>query len=124
MHRLTELATSLLLATCVLAIALMPVSAFAGQTGSATPSAAASAVAMAAAPAASDKVYPPLPTLAMLPPNSDEEDDPQPKVSPRKKKSRAPERKSVAPAPHMIVSDASHVYLGNIEKQLDLALAK
>ena len=124
MYRLTELATSLLLATCVLAIALMPVSAFAGQTGSATPPTAASALVMPAAPAASDKVYPPLPTLAMLPPNSDEEDDPQPRVSPRKKKSRVPDRKSVTPVPHMIVSDASHAYLGNIEKQLDLALAK
>jgi hypothetical protein len=115
MYRLSVMATSLLLAT----------SAFAGQPGSAAPPAAASALVMPAAPAASDKVYPPLPTLAMLPPNSDDEDDPQPKLSQqRKKKGRVPDRKSVAPAAHMVVSDASHAYLGNIEKQLDLALAK
>jgi len=109
------MATSLLLAT----------SAFAGQPASATPPAVASALVMPSAPAASDKVYPPLPTLAMLPPNSDDEDDPQPKLSQqRKKKIRIPDRKSIAPVPHMVVSDASHAYLGNIEKQLDLALAK
>jgi hypothetical protein len=115
MYRLSVMATSLLLAT----------SAFAGQPASATPPAVASALVMPSAPAASDKVYPPLPTLAMLPPNSDDEDDPQPKLSQqRKKKIRIPDRKSVAPVPHMVVSDASHAYLGNIEKQLDLALAK
>ncbi len=115
MYRLSVMATSLLLAT----------SAFAGQPASAAPPAAASALVMPGAPAASDKVYPPLPTLAMLPPNSDDEDDPQPKLSQqRKKKIRISDRKSVAPVPHMVVSDASHAYLGNIEKQLDLALAK
>jgi hypothetical protein len=115
MYRLSVMATSLLLAT----------SAFAGQPASATPPAVASALVMPSAPAASDKVYPPLPTLAMLPPNSDDEDDPQPKLSQqRKKKIRIPDRKSIAPVPHMVVSDASHAYLGNIEKQLDLALAK
>jgi len=60
MYRLPVLATSLLLAT----------PAFAGQPASAAQPAAAATVALAmpAAPAASDKVYPPLPTLAMLPP--------------------------------------------------------
>ena len=115
MYRLSVLAMSLLLAT----------SAYAGQPAGAAQPAAASALVMPASPAASDKVYPPLPTLAMLPPNSDDEDDPQPKLSQqRKKKSRGPDRKSVAPVPHMVVSDASHAYLGNIEKQLDLALAR
>src|SRR6202012_3050455 len=97
MYRLSVMATSLLLAT----------SAFAGQPASAAPPAAASALVMPGAPAASDKVYPPLPTLAMLPPNSADEHDLQPKRSQqRKKKSRIPDRKSVAPFPDMVVSHA------------------
>jgi hypothetical protein len=139
MYRPTLLATGLLLA----------MSAFAGQPASAaqatatlasvatvapaaprtaaavaTPVTTAAAAAAPATPAASDKVYPPLPSLAMLPPGSDDEDDPPPKPSQRKKKSRAQDRKCVTPTAHMVVSDASHAYLDNIEKQLDLALAK
>ncbi|MEW6342794.1 MAG: hypothetical protein AB1704_19220 [Pseudomonadota bacterium] len=116
MYRLPVLATSLLLAT----------PAFAGQPASAAQPAAAATVALAmpAAPAASDKVYPPLPTLAMLPPASDDDDDPLPKPTQRKKKGRVQERKCVMPSAHMVVSDASRAYLGGIEKQLDLALAK
>jgi hypothetical protein len=115
MYRLPVLATSLLLATPV----------FAGQpSGATTQPAATVALAMPAAPAAADKVYPPLPTLAMLPPASDDDEDPLPRPTQRKKKSRVQERKCVMPAAHMVVSDASRAYLGGIEKQLDLALAK
>jgi hypothetical protein len=116
MYRLPVLATSLLLAT----------SAFAGQPASAPqPAAPATALVMPAAPAASDKVYPPLPSLAMLPPASDDEDPlPTSKPAQRKKKARVQERKCVTPAAHMVVSDASRAYLGGIEKQLDLALAR
>ena len=115
MYRLTVLATSLLLAT----------SAFAGQPGSAAqPGAAVTVAAIPPAPAAADKVYPPLPTLTMLPPATDDDDEPPVKPSAKKKKVRAPSQKWVPPVPHLVVSDASHAYLGDIEKQLDLALAK
>lgn len=116
MYRLPVLAASLVLAT----------SAFAGQPpGGAQPAATALASPAApAAPAASDKVYPPLPTLAMLPPASEDDDDPLPKPTQRKKKGHVQERKYVTPAAHMVVSDASRAYLGGIEKQLDLALAR
>jgi hypothetical protein len=101
MYRLTLLATSLLLAT----------SAYAGQPGSeAQPAAAVTVAAIPPAPAAADKVYPPLPTLSMLPPATDEV--------------RAQDRKWAPPAARLVVSDASHAYLGGIEKQLDLALAR
>jgi hypothetical protein len=112
---LAVLATSLLLAT----------SAFAGQPGSAAqPGAAVTVAAIQPAPAAADKVYPPLPTLSMLPPATDDDDEPPAKPSSRKKKVRAQSQKWMQPAARLVVSDASHAYLGNIEKQLDLALAK
>lgn len=114
MYRLPVLATSLLLAT----------SAFAGQPTSGAQPATTTALVMPTTPAASDKVYPPLPSLAMLPPGSDDDDDPLPKPTQRKKKGRVQERKCVMPAAHMVVSDASRAYLGGIEKQLDLALAR
>jgi hypothetical protein len=111
MYRLTVLATSLLLA----------MSAFAGQGSEAQPVAAAP---IAATPAAADKVYPPLPSLAMLPPATDDDDEPPARPSARKKKARAQSQKWALPAARLVVSDASHAYLGNIEKQLDLALAR
>jgi hypothetical protein len=115
MYRLTVLATSLLLAT----------PAFAGQPGSeAQPGAAVNVASIPPAPAAADKVYPPLPTLSMLPPATDDDEEPPAKPSARKKKVRAQDRKWVPPAAHLVVSDTSHAYLGNIEKQLDLALAR
>ncbi|MGA3249674.1 MAG: hypothetical protein ABSD12_16180 [Paraburkholderia sp.] len=111
MYRLTVLATGLLLA----------MSAFAGQGSEAQPVAAA---AVPATPAAADKVYPPLPSLAMLPPATDDDDEPPARPSARKKKARAQSQKWALPAARLVVSDASHAYLGNIEKQLDLALAR
>jgi len=107
MYRLTALATSLLVAT----------SAFAGQPGSDPQPATA-------APAASDKVYPPLPTLAMLPPATDDDDDTTPHPATKKKKWHVQDHKSIGPMPHLVVSDASHAYLGDIERKLDLALLK
>jgi hypothetical protein len=115
MYRLTLLATSLLLAT----------SALAGQPGSAAQAGATLTVAaIPPAPAAADKVYPPLPTLAMLPPATDDDDEPPVKPSVKKKKMRAPSQKWTQPTARLVVSDESHAYLGDIEKQLDLALAK
>ena len=114
MYRLTVLATSLLLAT----------SAIAGQGGEAQAGAAVTVAAIPPAPAAADKVYPPLPTLSMLPPATDDDDEPPAKPSSRKKKARAQSQKWMQPVARLVVSDASHAYLGDIEKQLDLALAK
>jgi len=79
----------------------------------------------AATPAVTDTVYPPLPSLAMLPPDSnDDEALPKPGAS-RKKHGRAFVRvRQVAPGVKLIVTDASRAYLRDVEKQLDAALAK
>ncbi|WP_345814992.1 hypothetical protein AAGS40_22120 [Paraburkholderia sp. PREW-6R] len=81
----------------------------------------------AALPAA-DKVYPPLPTLAMLPPSGTDDDLPV-KPSSRRKKARVPaavQEHKAPPAPvvRLIVSDASHAYLDAVQRQIDEALAK
>ncbi len=114
MHRLTLFAASLSLA--------MP--AFAAEPGAdARP--ALSAPAAAAAPAA-DKVYPPLPSLAMLPPASGNDELSAPHVGhtarARMKAPPAQERKSLAPVVRLVVSDASRAYLDKIAHQLDQAL--
>ncbi|WP_416049943.1 hypothetical protein [Cupriavidus basilensis] len=79
----------------------------------------------AAAPAA-DKVYPPLPTLAMLPPTSGSDELSAPRVGhtarARTKAPPAPERKSLAPVVRLVVSDTSRAYLDTIGRRLDLAL--
>lgn len=111
MNRLIVLATGLLLTTSV----------FAGQSAS-QPGSGTQTVSTASVAAAPDKVYPPLPTLAMLPPNTDDDGDTAPRPAARKKKLRAPERRFSAPPARLVVSDASRAYLGGIERQLDLAL--
>jgi hypothetical protein len=76
------------------------------------------------ATAATDKVYPPLPTLAMLPPaGSDDDDVPAPHTSSRKKKLHPHDVRPVGPTARLVVSDASRSYLKDIEHQLDVALA-
>ncbi|BCZ81412.1 hypothetical protein PTKU64_50870 [Paraburkholderia terrae] len=81
--------------------------------------------ATAAATAASDKVYPPLPTLAMLPPTTDDDEPLAPKPAAKKRKVRAAvDVRPAAPAARLVVSDASRTYLRSVDKQLDLALAK
>jgi hypothetical protein len=110
MNRLIVIATGLLLAT----------SALAGQPASQPGGTQTASVASVAA--APDRVYPPLPTLAMLPPAIDDDGDAAPRPTARKKKLHAPERRFAAPPARLVVSDASRAYLGGIEKQLDLAL--
>jgi hypothetical protein len=107
MHRLTVLAISLLLAT----------SCFAGQIETQAPGSTR---------AAADQVYPPLPSLTMLPPSTDQDDDKPPRPASRKRTSRwrAQERKSAGPTARLVVSEASHAYLDAIERQLDQALLK
>lgn len=80
-------------------------------------------------PAAADKVYPPLPTLAMLPPSSGSDDDLPVKPTPHRKKSRVPmqmqdHRGPPMPAVRLVVSDASHTYLDSVQRQIDQALVK
>jgi hypothetical protein len=101
---------------------LLSAPAFAGQPGADLQSAGAF-------PAAADKVYPPLPSLAMLPPPGAGDDElPVKPVSHRKKThvaAQAQERRSPpAPVVRIVVSDASHAYLDSVQRQIDLALAK
>ncbi|MEM5437546.1 hypothetical protein [Paraburkholderia diazotrophica] len=74
---------------------------------------------------AADKVYPPLPTLSMLPPVSDDDDEPVvPKHASKKRKPRVVDVRPTAPAARLVVSDASRIYLRSVENQLELAMAK
>ncbi|SDE33291.1 hypothetical protein [Paraburkholderia lycopersici] len=99
---------------------------WAAQPAASAPANAANATAAAATitPAA-DKVYPPLPTLAMLPPSSGDDDElPAPRSSSHKKKTRQHDCRCAMPTPRLVVSDASRAYLRDIERQLDSALAQ
>lgn len=83
---------------------------------------------MPATAAAPDKVYPPLPSLAMLPPGGGET-EPAPTTVVRtrggkRKVALAAARKAAEPVPRMVVSEASHTYLAGIEHQLEAALQK
>jgi hypothetical protein len=79
----------------------------------------------AAAAADTSRVYPPLPTLAMLPPSSSEDDDiPAPHSVSHKRKTHQRECHCTGPMPRLVVSDASRAYLKDIERQLDVALAR
>ena len=82
---------------------------------------------MPATAAAPDRVYPPLPSLAMLPPGGGAETEAVPAVHTRggKRKVVPPQwRKATEPVPRMVVSEASHTYLAGIERQLEAALQK
>jgi hypothetical protein len=99
--------------------------AWAGQSAASAPAAVA-ATASAVTTASADKVYPPLPTLAMLPPSTGDDDDlPAPRsTSHNKKKTRQHDCRCAMPTPRLVVSDASRTYLKDIEQQLDSALAQ
>jgi hypothetical protein len=93
--------------------------------GAATANSTNGAAAAAAATASADKVYPPLPTLAMLPPTTDDDEPLAPKPAAKKRKVRAAvDVRPTAPTARLVVSDASRTYLRSVDKQLDLALAK
>lgn len=126
MFRTALLATNLTLAA--LTLATLSQAAHAGQpaiAGTLSAGGANVAPVMSGTPAA-DKVYPPLPTLAMLPPASDDDDEPvAPKRTAKKRKPRiVVDVRPTAPAARLIVSDASRIYLRTIETQLELAMAK
>ena len=112
-----------LFALCTPLLATLLLSAQATTAVAANTSQPATATAPSAA---ADKVYPPLPSLALLPPDSgDDEPLPSPGGASRKKHGHAVVRvRQVAPAVKLIVTDESRAYLQDIEKQLDAALAK
>ena len=87
--------------------------------------------------ASADKVYPPLPTLTMLPPASGDDEEPVSHSAPasRKRKTRHVAECSKCggggssgggsgPVARLVVSDASRAYLKDIEHQLDVALSR
>ncbi|MGF6478895.1 hypothetical protein [Paraburkholderia sp. JPY419] len=96
--------------------------AWAGQPAASAPATAAPPATLASA----DKVYPPLPTLAMLPPSTGDDDElPAPRSSSRnKKKTQKRDCHCAMPTPRLVVSDESRAYLKDIERQLDSALAQ
>ncbi|QGZ58504.1 hypothetical protein [Paraburkholderia acidiphila] len=100
--------------------------AWAGQPATGTSATGAATTVAAAATPAADKVYPPLPTLAMLPPSSGDDDEvPAPHSSSHnKKKVRQRDCHCAMPTPRLVVSDTSRAYLKDIEQQLDSALAQ
>jgi hypothetical protein len=105
---------------------LLSAPAFAGQPGADLQSAGAFP---AATPAAADKVYPPLPSLAMLPPPGASDDDLPLKPAAHRKKARAAvqaqERRSPpGPVVRIVVSDASHAYLDSVQRQIDQAFTR
>lgn len=101
---------------------LLSAPVFAGQPGADLQSASALPA------AAADKVYPPLPSLAMLPPASGDDDDDLPvKPARHKKKShmQVQERRAPpGPAVRIVVTDDSHAYLDSVERQIDQASIK
>ncbi|MEM5387176.1 hypothetical protein VSR68_26765 [Paraburkholderia phymatum] len=122
MFRIALLAASLVLAG-------LSQAAYAGQpavAGTLSAGSANVAPGISGLPAA-DKVYPPLPTLSMLPPVSDDDDEPVvvPKHTSKKRKPRVvADVRPTAPVARLVVSDASRIYLRSVEKQLELAMAK
>jgi len=105
---------------------------WAGQpTQGATPTATPVQTASVPVPSAfAGQVYPPLPTLAMLPPATGDDDDDDATPAARhnarhnKKKPHHPDCHCSTPSPHLVVSDESRTYLQDIEHQLDVALAR
>jgi hypothetical protein len=85
-------------------------------------------VAKSAESAAPNQLFPPLPSLSSLPQSGTEDAEesagPGTSVSHRGKKGRraAPPRKVVETTVRVVVSDASHAYLADVDHQLDQAL--
>jgi hypothetical protein len=111
----------------LLAVAATLVST-AALAGSLDVSAPAAVQTVAAIAPAAQKVYPPLPTLAMLPASiSDDDELPASRVIARKgKKTRhvVADCKCGAPEPRLVVSDDSRAYLKDVDARLDAALAR
>lgn len=91
-------------------------------------SAPASVQTLAALGPAPQKVYPPLPTLAMLPPATSDDDEPPPPVKSSgrkgKKQRRIVDCRCNGPEPRLVVSEESRTYLKDVEHRIDTALAQ
>ena len=88
-------------------------------------SAPASMQTLAALGPAAQKVYPPLPTLAMLPPiTSDDEPPARPTSRKGRKVRHVVDCKCNGPEPRLVVSDESRAYLKDVEHRIDTALAQ
>lgn len=74
--------------------------------------------------AAADKVYPPLPSLEMLPPAAATPALPSSTSNSHKKINTRVARKSATPPVSLVVSDASRAYLSGVEQEINLALQK
>ncbi len=87
--------------------------------------------------AAPDKVYPPLPSLSMLPPSAAEAADDGTEAVPSSARARSGKRQATAsvpvalvrkqpgvPVPRLVVSEATRAYLAGVEQQLDRALKR
>ncbi|GAB3625346.1 hypothetical protein PTE30175_01499 [Pandoraea terrae] len=70
-----------------------------------------------------NKVYPPLPSMDMLPPAAAESATP-PNSGRGYKKISTRVHKSAAPTAYLVVSDASRAYLTGVERELNQALQK
>ena len=104
------------------AATLLASSAFAGPLDVSAP---ASVQTLAALGPAVQKVYPPLPTLAMLPPAIGDDDPPAKTAGKKSKKTRrVADCKCSGPEPRLVVSDESRVYLKDVEVRIDTALAQ
>ncbi|GJH12232.1 hypothetical protein CBA19CS11_25360 [Caballeronia novacaledonica] len=101
---------------------LLSASAFAGPLDVSAP---ASVQTLAALGPVVQKVYPPLPTLAMLPPAAIDDDDPPVKSASKKGKKtrRVVDCKCNGPEPRLVVSDESRAYMKDVEHRIDIALA-
>ncbi|SAK67701.1 hypothetical protein AWB79_03460 [Caballeronia hypogeia] len=89
-------------------------------------SAPASGQTLAALAPATQKVYPPLPTLAMLPPAGSDDDEPPARTVGKKGKKtrRVVDCKCNGPEPRLVVSDESRSYLKDVDHRIDIALGQ
>lgn len=89
-------------------------------------SAPASTQTIAALAPAAQKVYPPLPTLAMLPPSAADDEEPPARTTSKKgrKTRHVVDCKCNGPEPRLVVSDESRAYLKDVERRIETALAQ
>lgn len=107
-------------------VSLLCASACAGPLDVSAPASVQTLATLGPAP---QKVYPPLPTLAMLPPATSDDDEPPPPAKSSGKKGKK-QRHVVAdcrcngPEPRLVVSEESRTYLKDVEHRIDTALAQ